>query len=97
MNIILMPFSLVKAIKNTHRNPINLFLHFIGVSLYIVGLFLVVGFVSGMYINPIEGTILWISILWSIAVVLFVVGHKIEGNLKATTPVVVFKYIMSKL
>jgi hypothetical protein len=42
--------------------------------------------------NPIEGTT-----LWGIAVVLFVIGHKVEGNLRATTPVVMFKYLMSKL
>jgi hypothetical protein len=41
--------------------------------------------------NPIEGTT-----LWGIAVVIFVIGHKVEGIL-ATTPVVVFKYLMSKL
>jgi len=42
--------------------------------------------------NPIEGTA-----LWGIAVVLFVIGHKVEGNLRATTPVVVFKFLMSKI
>jgi hypothetical protein len=42
--------------------------------------------------NPIEGTT-----LWGMAVVLFVIGHKVEGNLRATTPVVMFKYLISKL
>jgi hypothetical protein len=91
-NIILMAFSLVKTIKSTHRSPVNLFLHFIGLSLYIAGLFLIIGFLTGIDTNPIEGTT-----LWGIAVMLFVIGHKVEGNLRATTPVVVFKYLMSKI
>jgi hypothetical protein len=91
-NIVLMAFSLLKAIKSTHKSPVNLFLHFIGLSLYIAGLYLIIGFLTGMDTNPIEGTT-----LWGIAVVLFVIGHKVEGNLKATTPVVVFKYLMSKI
>jgi uncharacterized membrane protein len=91
-NIELMAFSLVKAIKSTHRSPVNLFLHFLGLSLYIAGLFLIIRFLIGMDTNPIEGTA-----LWGIAVVLFVIGHKVEGNLRSTTPVVVFKFLMSKI
>lgn len=87
-----MAFSLVKAIKSTHRSPVNIFLHFIGLSLYTAGLFLIIGFLTGIDTNPFEGTI-----LWGIAAVLFVIGHKVEGNLRATTPVVVFKYLKSKL
>jgi uncharacterized membrane protein YGL010W len=87
-----MAFSLAKAIKSTHRSPVNIFLHFIGLSLYTAALFLIIGFLTGINTNPIEGTT-----LWGIAVVLFVIGHKVEGNLRATTPVVVFKYLKSKL
>jgi uncharacterized membrane protein YGL010W len=87
-----MAFSLVKAIKSTHRSPVNIFLHFIGLSLYTAALFLIIGFLTGINTNPIEGTT-----LWGMAVVLFVIGHKVEGNLRATTPVVVFKYLKSKL
>ena len=87
-----MPFRLFKAIRSTHRSPVNLFFHFIGISLYIAGLLLIIGFLTGMGTSPIEGII-----LWSIAIMLFIIGHKIEGNLKATTPVVVFKYLISKL
>jgi hypothetical protein len=60
--------------------------------LYTAALFLIIGFLTGINTNPIEGTT-----LWGIAVVLFVIGHKVEGNLRATTPVVVFKYLKSKL
>lgn len=87
-----MPIRLLKAIRSTHRSPVNLFFHFIGIPLYIAGLLLIIGFLTGMGTSPIEGTI-----LWSIAVVFFIIGHKIEGNLRATTPVVVLKYLISKL
>jgi uncharacterized membrane protein YGL010W len=87
-----MRISLLKAIRSTHRSPINLFLHFIGIPLYLSGLLSIIGFLLGMGTNPIEGTI-----LWCIAILLFVIGHKVEGNLKATTPVIVLKYLVSKL
>jgi hypothetical protein len=67
-------------------------LHFIGAPLYIIGLLLIIAFLFGMNTNPMLGIILWIT-----GVVLFLMGHKIERNIKATTPVVVVKYLLSKL
>ena len=87
-----MPFNLIKAIRNTHRSSTNKMLHFIGAPLYITGILLIIAFLFGMNTNPVLGIILWI-----IAVVLFLMGHKVERNIKATTPVVVVKYLLSKL
>jgi hypothetical protein len=86
-----MPFSLIRAIKSTHRHPINRILHCIGLPLYVIGLALVVGYFTELHSNPITGIT-----LWSIAVCLFLTGHKIEGNLRAMTLIVFFKYLKSK-
>jgi len=91
-----MRLNLLKAIKNTHRNPISRLLHLVGLSLYIVGFILIVGYYfdsSSLNISsPIYGII-----LFPIAVGLFLIGHKIEGNLRAMTLIVVMKYLNSKL
>jgi hypothetical protein len=87
-----MPFNLVKAMRNTHRSSINKMLHFIGAPLYVTGILLIVAFLFGMNINPVLGFILWIS-----GVALFLMGHMVDRNIKATTPVVVVKYLLSKL
>jgi hypothetical protein len=34
--------------------------------------------------------------LWSIAICLFLTGHKIEGNLRAMTLIIIFKYLKSR-
>lgn len=85
-----MPFSLAKAIKSTHRDPINRILHLIGLSIYVIGLTLAIGYFLGLNTNPITGLM-----LWSIAICLFLIGHKIEGNL-AMTLNIFFKYLRSK-
>jgi uncharacterized membrane protein YGL010W len=84
-----MSFSLIKAIKSTHRHPINRILHCVGASIYITGIVLILGSLVGLYTNSINGVI-----LWSIAIGLFLIGHKIEGNLRAMTLIVLFKYIV---
>lgn len=86
-----MPFSLVKAIKNTHRNPVNKILHLIGLPIYAAGIMLMVGYFLNLNTNPITGLI-----LWSGAVFLFLLGHKIEGNFRAMTLIILFKYLSRK-
>jgi uncharacterized membrane protein YGL010W len=86
-----MAFSLVKAIKSTHRNPVNRILHIIGLPIYATGISLMLGYLIGLDTNPITGII-----LWSIAICLFLIGHKKEGNLRAMTFIVFFKYLSSK-
>jgi uncharacterized membrane protein YGL010W len=83
-----MSFSLIKAIKSTHKHPINRILHCIGAPIYIMGIALILGNPFGLYTNYVTGIV-----LWSMAVGLFLLGHAIEGNLRAMTLVVVFKYV----
>jgi hypothetical protein len=91
-----MRLNLLKAIKNIHRNPISRLLHLIGLSLYIVGFILIVCCYSDSdslnISSPIYGIILFL-----IAVGLFLMSHKIEGNLSAMTLIVVMKYLNSQL
>ena len=86
-----MPFSLVKAIKSTHRNPANRILHLIGIPIYVTGITLIVCYFVNLNTNPITGLILWI-----LAVSLFLTGHKIEGNTRAMTLIILFKYLNSR-
>ena len=86
-----MPFNLVKAIKSTHRHPANRILHLIGLPIYVTGITSVAGYFLNLNSNPISGLTLWL-----IAVSLFLIGHKMEGNLRAMTLIIVFKYLRSR-
>ena len=61
-----MPFSLIKAIKSSHRHPINRILHCIGSPIYVTGMALILGDLFGLHTNPVSGVI-----LWSTAIALF--------------------------
>ena len=87
-----MTFSLRKAISSTHRNPLNRTLHVIGLPIYIVGWTLIIGYFAGLNTNPVIGVM-----MWSFAICFFLTGHKIEGNLRAMTLIVLFKYLKSKI
>jgi hypothetical protein len=86
-----MPFCLLKAIKSTHRNTVNRILHLIGIPIYATGIMLILGYFLGLHTNPIIGIT-----LWSIGICLFLTGHKIEGNLRAMTLIIIFKYLKSR-
>jgi len=86
-----MSFDLVKAIKSTHRDPANRILHLIGLPIYVIGIILVIGYFLGLHTQPVAGIT-----LWSVAICLFMTGHKIEGNLRAMTLIVLFKYLKSR-
>jgi hypothetical protein len=87
-----MSFNLVKAIKNTHRNPINIILHVVGLVLYCIGLYLIADDLIG------EGQKMLLGIFSFIAAIgLFLIGHKIEGNIRAITIFILLKYIKSKI
>ena len=89
----MMQFNLIKAIKSTHRNPVNRVLHFIGAPIYVLAIMMMIfQFLGFSKINPLTGII-----LWSFAVSLFLTGHKIEGNFKAMTLIVFLRYIRFKL
>lgn len=86
-----MSFNLVKAIKNTHRNPINIILHAIGLVLYCIGLYLIADDLIR------EGQKMVGIFTFIAAIGLFLIGHKIEGNIKAITIIILLKYIKSKI
>jgi uncharacterized membrane protein YGL010W len=88
-----MRFSLIKAIKSTHRHPLNKILHTIGLSLYFISILLIA---SNFFIQTNVNYFI-IALLFGVAISLFIFGHKIEGNLGATTWVVLFKYLQSYL
>jgi uncharacterized membrane protein YGL010W len=72
-------------------NPVNRILHCIGAPFYILGIVMIVGhFLGTGDFNLMTGTI-----LWSIAVGLFLTGHKIEKNLRAMTLIILFRYFSS--
>jgi uncharacterized membrane protein YGL010W len=85
-------FNLLKAIRNTHRHPINRILHYIGLPLYIVGISMIASYVIDQNTNPISGLVLLI-----IAISLFLIGHKVEGNLRAMTLIILFKYLKVRI
>jgi hypothetical protein len=89
-----MRLNLLKAIKNTHRNPVSKILHVTGLSLYLIGFILIAGY----YFNNLNfSSVIYGIVLFPIAVGLFLIGHKKEGNLRAMTIIVVMKYLKSKL
>ncbi len=83
-----MRFSLIKAIKNTHRHPANRMLHVIGLSLYVIAILMILGSLLNTNVNPYTSLFLFL-----VAIALFLFGHKIEGNIRSTTWVVLFKYL----
>jgi hypothetical protein len=91
-----MRLNLLKAIKSTHRNPINRGLHLTGLSLYVIGL----ASIATYFFNNGPNNLSYATnglILFPVAVGLFLTGHKIEGNLKALTLIIIMKYLSSKL
>jgi cytochrome b561 len=88
-----MRFSLIKAIKNTHRHPANRLLHAIGLLLYFLAILLILmGYFMDTNTNPFNSLI-----LFAVAIALFLLGHRIEGNLGATTWIIIFKYLKAKI
>ena len=86
-----MPFSLKKAIKSTHNHPINTILHFVGAPIYIAGIVLILdNLLFGIRCISLAQAV----ILYCTAIGLFLLGHKIQGNLNAMTLVLIFRYLM---
>lgn len=84
--------NLVKIVKNNHRHPANKALHVIGFPLYIVGLGFIAGYVTGFETDPTMGMCLWLA-----AISMFIIGHKIEGNLGNITPVLILRFYRIQL
>jgi hypothetical protein len=80
--------AVMKMIKNTHRHPANRALHCIGAPFYAVGAAITLGHFVGMQADLFIGLAMWIA-----AIVMFVAGHKIEGNAGSMTPVLLFRLL----
>ena len=78
----------IKMIKNTHRHPINQALHCIGAPFYAIGLSIIFGHFAGMQNDLAAGVTIWVA-----AIILFVAGHKIEGNNASITPVLLLRLV----
>jgi hypothetical protein len=91
-----MKLSIYKAIKSTHRHPISRGLHLAGLCLYAAGLTQIAGFFLGGYSQD-RSLLVSGIMLFPIAISLFLAGHKIEGNLRAMTLVIIAKYLSSKV
>jgi uncharacterized membrane protein YGL010W len=86
-----MPFSLRKAIKSTHRHPINRILHCIGAPIYITGIALIL---DNLLFGIKYPALTYAITMCCTAIGLFLLGHKIEDNLKAMTLIILFKYLV---
>jgi len=86
-----MTFSLVRAIKSTHKHSVNRILHCIGLLVYATGILLILGYFTGLHANLVTGITLWLM-----AIGMFLIGHKLEGNLRAMTLIIFFKYLKSR-
>ena len=86
-----MPIDLWKAISSTHRHPINRILHCVGSPIYIAGITLILNNLLFGIKYPAVG---YAITLFCTAIGLFLLGHKIEGNLKAMTFILLVKYIV---
>jgi hypothetical protein len=84
--------KILKIIKNTHRHPINQALHSVGAPFYGLGLVMSIGYFGGMQTNLAAGSAMLLT-----AVAMFVLGHKIEGNIRSMAPVLLFRFLYSKV
>jgi hypothetical protein len=94
--------AILKIIKNTHRHPANQALHFIGAPFYVVGLIVMLAHLGGIQqqllvlsqpmTDLVSGTAMWLA-----AIAMFVLGHKIEGNVGSMTPVLLFRLLSRKV
>ncbi len=83
--------TILKIIKNTHRHPINQALHSIGAPFYGIGLAMIVGHLAGMETDLYVGGAMFFS-----AMALFVLGHRIEGNVRSMAPVLLFRFLLAR-
>jgi hypothetical protein len=81
--------SILKIIKNTHRHPINQALHSVGAPFYGLGLTMVLGHLAGIQTNLAAAGAMVLA-----AIAMFVLGHKIEGNLRVMAPVLLFRFLL---
>jgi hypothetical protein len=81
--------TIFEIIRNTHRHPANQALHSIGAPFYGVGLALILGYLAGIQTNLAAGGSMLLG-----AIAMFVLGHKIEGNVRSMAPVLLFRFLL---
>jgi hypothetical protein len=81
--------SILKIIKNTHRHPVNQALHSIGAPFYAIGLAMIIGHLAGIQTNLAAASAMLLA-----AIAIFVLGHKIEGNLRMMAPVLLVRFVL---
>jgi hypothetical protein len=81
--------KILQIIKSTHRHPINQALHSVGAPFYGIGLAMIFGHIMGMKTDPIAGSSMFLA-----AVTMFVLGHRIEGNLNSMAPILLCRWII---
>ena len=90
--------TILRIIKNTHRHPANQALHSIGAPFYVVGLLVMLGHFAGIQEQQTMTTTTGLAAgatMWLAAIAMFVLGHKIEGNVGSMTPVLLFRLLLS--
>jgi uncharacterized membrane protein AbrB (regulator of aidB expression) len=80
--------KVLKIIRNTHKHPINQALHCIGAPFYALGLAMLIVHLGGIQTNLAAGGTMALA-----AVAMFVLGHKIEGNIRSMAPVLLFRFL----
>ena len=60
-----------------------------GTPFYVVGLVMILGHVAGMQTNLAAGGAMLLT-----AIAMFVLGHKIEGNLRSMAPVLLCRFLV---
>jgi uncharacterized membrane protein YGL010W len=94
---------ILKIIKNTHRHPANQALHSIGAPFYVVGFLVMLGHFAGIELQQQQETTTTTTglaagaTMWLAAIAMFVLGHKIEGNVGSMTPVLLFRLLLLSL
>ncbi len=83
--------KIFKIIKNTHRHPVNQALHSVGAPFYGIGLVMSIGHFGGMNTNLAAGSMILLA-----ALAMFVLGHKIEGNMRSMAPVLLFRFLYAR-
>jgi hypothetical protein len=77
--------------KETGLDTPKIVRYVIGNPLNVTGIILILDYFLVLHASPVTG-----MALWSIAICLFLIGHKIEGNLRAMTLIIIFKYLKSR-
>lgn len=83
--------AIAKIMTNTHRHPANQALHCIGAPFYAIGAATTFGHFAGTQADLALGVAMWLA-----AIIMFVVGHRIENNISSMTPILLFR-LLSKI